>query len=120
MEEAPLQFIDSWNYYGGMAAIALIALSAFRLVIYSIRLAGIKELKGKYDFINQSEIGALWQSTILMLFGLGLLANSFIGEIGLFWLIIRGFVTLCIAFIVGVIVSNLLKYYYPFYVEKRL
>ena len=43
-----------------------------------------------------------------------------VGEIGMFWLIIRGFVTLCIAFIIGVIVSNVLKYYYPFYVEKRL
>ena len=120
MEEAPLQFIESWNNLGGMAAIGFIALSVLRLLVYAARLAGVKELKGKYDFINQNEIRALWQSTILLLFGLGLLANSFIGEIGMFWLIIRGFVTLCIAFIIGVIVSNVLKYYYPFYVEKRL
>ena len=120
MEEAPLQFIESWNYWGGMAAIGFMALSVLRLLIYAARLAAVKELKGKYDFINQNEIGALWQSTILLLFGVALFANSFIGEIGMFWLIIRGFVTLCIAFIVGVIVSNVLKYYYPFYVEKRL
>ena len=33
---------------------------------------------------------------------------------------VRGFVTVMMALIAGVIVQNLLKFYYPFYIEKRL
>lgn len=120
MEEAPLQFINSWNYWGGIVAYIFLSLAVLRLLVYSIKLMGIKDLKGKYDYVNQNEINALWQSTVLFIFGIGLLANTFVGEIGLFWMIIRGFVTLSIAFIIGVIANNMLKFYYPFYVEKKL
>ena len=36
------------------------------------------------------------------------------------WVLVRLFVTVMMGLIVGVIVSNILKFYYPFYVEKRL
>lgn len=120
MEEAPLQFINSWNYWGGIAAYTFLSLAVLRMLVYYFKLMGTKDLKDKYDYVNQNEISALWQSTVLFLFGIGLLANTFVGEIGLFWMIIRGFVTLCIAFIIGVIANNMLKFYYPFYVEKKL
>ena len=114
MEEAPLQFIETWNYWGKISALAFISLAALRLVFYWIKLASTKDLKAKYDFINQNEIPALWQSTLLLLIGAGIMANVFIGEIGLFWLIIRGFVTLCIGFIIGVVANNMYQFYYPF------
>ena len=120
MEEAPLQFIETWNYWGKISALAFLSLAILRLILYYLQLASMKDLKAKYDFINQNEIPALWQATLLLLLGAGIMANVFIGEIGLFWLIIRGFVTLCIGFIIGVIANNMYKFYYPFYMEKRL
>ena len=120
MEEAPLQFIESWNYWGRITALAFISVAVLRMLFYYIKLAGTKDSKAKYDFINQNEINALWQSTLFFLFGAAILANVFIGEIGFFWLVIRGFVTLCIAFIIGVVANNMFKFYYPFYIEKRL
>lgn len=120
MEEAPLQFIDSWNYWAMIAAGIFIALAVLRVVFHMIKLASTKDYKQRYDFINEKEISNYWSATIFLLIGGSLLANSFLGEVGLFWFIIRWFTTLCIAFILGVVANNMFKFYYPFYVEKRL
>lgn len=120
MEEAPLQFIDTWNAWGRNIAIAFILFAVFRIAYHYLKLVTIKDFKMRYDFISQNEISALWTATILFLIGAGVMANSFISEIGVFWFIIRGFVTLVVAFLIGVIVNNMLKFYYPFNLEKRL
>ncbi len=120
MEEAPLKFIETWNEWGKYAAIFFIAFAVLRLVIHFLKLLTTKDSKMKYDYISENEITALWTSTILFLIGASILANSFIGEIGVFWFIIRGFVTFVVAFIIGVIANNMLKFYYPFSLEKRL
>ena len=120
MEEAPLQFIDTWNYWALIAAAALVGIGVLRVLFHFIKLASTKDFKARYDNINETEISTLWIGTILALAGLSLLANAFLGEIGLFWFIIRWFVTVSIAFILGVVANNMFKFYYPFYIEKRL
>ncbi|HHL52814.1 MAG TPA: hypothetical protein ENJ39_05510 [Flammeovirgaceae bacterium] len=120
MEEAPLLWIDEWNFWARIAAYVFIGLAVLRMLAYYIKLASLKEYKDKYDYINENEIGALWQSSLLLLVGASLLANSFLAEIGIFWFIIRWVTTLSIAIVLAVIINNLLKFYYPFYVEKRL
>jgi hypothetical protein len=120
MEEAPLQFIDTWNYWAMIAAGVFIGIAVLRVLFHLIKLVSLKDFKARYDFINEKEIGTLWTATIMLLIGASLLANSFLGEVGLFWFIIRWFTTLCIAFILGVVANNMFKFYYPFYIEKRL
>ena len=120
MEEAPLQFIETWNTWGRVAAIIFIALAILRTAVHFLKLAITKDAKMRYDYISENEISALWASTVLLLLGAGILANSFISEIGVFWFIIRGFVTFVIGFLIGVIANNMLKFYYPFNLEKRL
>ena len=120
MEEAPLQFIDTWNYWALIAAAALVGFGILRVLFHFIKLATTKDFKARYDFINENEINTLWAGTIFVLIGLSLFANSFLGEIGLFWFIIRWFVTFSIALILGVVANNMYKFYYPFYIEKRL
>ena len=120
MEEAPLQFIDSWNYWAKMAAFAFLGFAVLRILYHFIKLASTKELKSRYDFINENEISVLWSATIMILIGASLLANSFLIEVGIFWFIIRWFSTLSIAFILGIVANNMYKFYYPFYIEKRL
>ena len=120
MEEAPLQFIETWNAWGKIAAIGFIALAMIRVAYHFLTLLTTKDLKKKYDFIILKEISALWTAVVLLLIGVGILANSFIAEIGVFWFIIRGFVTLVAALLIGIITSNMLKFYYPFNLEKRL
>jgi hypothetical protein len=120
MEEAPLQFIDSWNYWAKIAAGVFIVVAVLRILFHYIKLITTKDYKSRYDFINKNEISTLWTATIMLLIGASLLANSFLDEVGLFWFIIRWFTTLCIAFILGVVANNMYKFYYPFYIEKRL
>ena len=120
MEEAPLQFIDTWNYWAKIAAGLFLALALLRVLAHLIKLVSTKDYKLRYDFINEKEISHYWSATIFLLIGGSLLANSFLNEVGLFWFIIRWFTTLCIAFILGVVANNMFKFYYPFYIEKRL
>ena len=120
MEEAPLQFIDTWNKWALIAAGLFIALAVLRVLFHLIKLVSTKDYKARYDFINEKEISSYWSATVFLLIGGSLLANSFLSEVGLFWFIIRWFTTLCIAFILGVVANNMFKFYYPFYVEKRL
>ena len=120
MEEAPLQFIDTWNYWARIAAGLFIGLAVLRVLFHLIKLVSTKDLKARYDFINEKEISSYWSATVFLLIGGSLLANSFLNEVGLFWFIIRWFTTLSIAFILGVVANNMFKFYYPFYVEKRL
>jgi len=120
MEETPLQFIDTWNSWGQIVGSLFVAAALIRVLAHFIKLVSMSDLKSRYDFINAKEISALWQSAVFVLIGAGILVNSFISEIGLFWLIIRGFVTLCVTFILGVVANNMFKFYYPFYIEKRL
>ena len=120
MEEAPLQFIDTWNYWAKIGAGAFIVLAVLRVLLHMVKLVSTKDFKERYDFINEKEISSYWSATLLLLIGGSLLANSFLNEVGLFWFIIRWFTTLSIAFILGVVASNMFKFYYPFYVEKRL
>ena len=120
MEEAPLQFIDSWNYWAKMAAFAFIGFAILRILFHFLKLATTKDLKSRYDFINENEISVLWSATVMALIGASLLANSFLSEVGLFWFIIRWFTTFSIAFILGIVANNMYKFYYPFYIEKRL
>lgn len=120
MEEAPLQFIETWNTWGRLAAILFIAFAILRTAFHFIKLGMTKDSKMRYDYIIENEINALWISTILLLLGTAILVNSFISEIGVFWFIIRGFVTLVVGFLIGIIANNMLKFYYPFSLEKRL
>jgi len=120
MEEAPLQFIDSWNYWAKIAAAAFIGFAVLRILFHFLKLATTKDSKARYDFINENEISTLWSATVMVLIGISLLANSFLYEVGMFWFIIRWFTTLSIAFILGVVANNMYKFYYPFYIEKRL
>jgi hypothetical protein len=120
MEEAPLEFIESWNYWAKNAAFAFIGIAVLRILFHFIKLSTTKDLKSRYDFINEKEISTLWSATVMILMGLSLLVNSFLFEVGLFWFIIRWFSTLSIAFVLGVVANNMYKFYYPFYIEKRL
>lgn len=120
MSETPLEFIGMWNTWARILALASIAFGIVSFLRYWVRMAASKDPKAKYDLINTSEITALRSGSVFVIIALALIANSFLGEIGLFWLLIRGFVTISLSVIIGVILQNVLKFYYPFSVEKRL
>jgi DNA-directed RNA polymerase subunit RPC12/RpoP len=119
-EQLPLPSYDSWN---GLAAnVAYICWAAGVLVIlgYFVKLATTGDNKDKYDFINKHEINLLWIGAIILIVGACFYANSTIIELNALWIFVRVFIAVSMGMIVALIVQNLLKFYYPFFIEKRL
>lgn len=111
---------DSWNNlaanlaYVGWAVGILIALG------YFVKLSATQDSKSKYDFINKHEIKFLWIASIFLVIGACFYANSNITELNALWIFVLIFTTASMGMIVALIIQNLLKFYYPFFIEKRL
>ncbi len=111
---------DAWN---GMAANLSYVFWAIAVLIalgYFIKLATTNGNKEKYDFINKHEIKFLWIATIVFVIGLCFFGNSSIDKFNAVLFFVRGFMTIAFGLIVALIIQNLLKFYYPFFIEKRL
>jgi DNA-directed RNA polymerase subunit RPC12/RpoP len=81
-----------------------------------------KESKDKYDYINRHEIKLLLIGAVIMVIGFAFYFNSWVTtETGsLLWIVVRLFTTISMGLLTAMIMQNLLKFYYPFYIEKRL
>ncbi|HAW53001.1 MAG TPA: hypothetical protein DCX54_11840 [Flavobacteriales bacterium] len=112
--------LANWNIYGKYIAYALLGVGILIIIYHYLRLLFTSDFKARYDFINKYEINTLWVSALFVIFGVGFFVNTLVEEGEIIWLMVRVFVTVMMGLILGVIISNLLKFYYPFYVEKRL
>lgn len=110
----------SWNALAANVAYAAWGLGLLVIVGYVAKLLSIGDNKSKYDFINKHEINWLWVATIAIITGICFYANSNIIEITSLWIFVRGFTTVSMGMIAALIIQNLLKFYYPFFIEKRL
>ena len=112
--------LETWNYWGRYIAMVFGVIGIIILIYHWISLSMKKDPKKRYDFINKHEISNLWYASVILLIAIGIYVNTLVPEGEVIWLAVRVFVTVMMGLIVGVIISNLLKFYYPFYVEKRL
>lgn len=85
-----------------------------------LKLALTRDPKSRYDYINRREISLLWYASIILVVGACFYANSTIEELNALWVFVRIFTTVSMGLIVSLIFQNLLKFYYPFFIEKRL
>lgn len=120
MAEQYAQQYDSWNDLARNIAYGAWAIAVLIVIGHIIRLATMNDAKVKYDFINRSEIMTLWIASIILIAGCCFIANSNVTELSALWIFVRVFTTVSMGMIVALIVQNLLKFYYPFYIEKRL
>jgi hypothetical protein len=109
-----------WNELAKNIAYGAWAIAVLIVIYHMIRLATMSDSKLKYDFINKSEILTLWIASIVLIAGCCFFANSNVSEVSALWIFVRLFTTASMGMIVALIVQNLLKFYYPFYIEKRL
>ena len=110
----------SWNSTAQKIGFALWAVAILIVVFHVIKLALMSDAKAKYDYINRSEIRTLWIGAVILIIGCCFYANSNVTEVSVLWIFVRGFTTFAMGLIVGLIIQNLLKFYYPFFIEKRL
>ena len=120
MEEIVTQNFDAWNAMAKNIAYVAWVVSILIVIYHVIRLASINDAKVKYDYINKHEIRTLWIAAIILIVGCCFYANSNIQKLNTLWIFVLGFTTFAMGMIVALIVQNMLKFYYPFFIEKRL
>lgn len=118
--ELPQQDFTAWNSLAQNIAFVCWAVGVLIALGYYIMLTTTKGSKDKYDFINKHEIRSLWIAVVILIAGGCFFANSAITSLTPVMIGVRIFVTAAMGLIVAVIIQNLLKFYYPFYIEKRL
>ncbi len=111
-----------WNEMARNIAYGAWLIALLFVLFHVIRLATMGDAKAKYDYINRSEIKTLWIAAIILVIGCCFLANSTVTPetSSTLWIFVRVFTTVSMGLIVGLIFQNLLKFYYPFFIEKRL
>lgn len=119
MEEIAAQY-ESWNKLAQNIAFGAWGLAVLIVLGHLLKLAITSDPKSKYDYINKSEINLLWIASIILIIGCCFFANSGITELNTLWIVVRLFITISMGLIAALIVQNLLKFYYPFFIEKRL
>lgn len=120
MVEELVQHYEPWNRFAQNLAYGLWALAVLIVLGYLVKLAVTSDPKTKYDFINRHEINLLWLASIVLILGCCFYANSNITELSTLWILVRVFITVSMGLIAALIIQNLLKFYYPFFIEKRL
>ena len=120
MDNNMQDFLAVWNKNLILAAQVFLGVGVIVLLYHFIKLTSIKEFKSKYDYINQKEIKILWLGILAFIIAGALFSNTFLDQMEPIWFFVRIFITISMSIIVGVIFSNSLKFYYPFYIEKRL
>jgi hypothetical protein len=118
--EPVVQDYSSWNQLAQNIAYGCWVASVLIVLGHMIKLSITKDAKEKYDYINKTEINLLWVASIILVIGCCFYANSNVGELSILWIFVRLFTTISMGLIVALIFQNLLKFYYPFYIEKRL
>jgi hypothetical protein len=119
MEEI-IAYYEPWNRLAQNVAYGSWALAVLIVLGHLLKLMSTSDPKAKYDYINKNEIRLLWIATIVLVIGCCFYANSYITELNTVLIFVRVFTTVSMGLIAALIVQNLLKFYYPFYIEKRL
>jgi len=120
MEEIDPHKYDSWNNLALNLALVCWAIGILVILGYIVKLSSTGGGKNKYDFINRHEIKVLWIATIILVIGGCFFVNANVTELTTLWIFVRVFTTAMFGILVGMIIQNLLKFYYPFFIERRL
>lgn len=110
----------SWNSMAHNLAYVCWAAGILVVLGYLVRLSTVPDNKDKYDFINRHEVNFLWYATLILITGACFYFNGNIIELTTIMIFVRVFLTGMMGTIAAMIVLNLLKFYYPFFIEKRL
>jgi hypothetical protein len=117
-----VQDYAEWNHLAQKIAFGCWAVGLLVVLGHLLKLSMTKESKDKYDYINRHEIKLLLIGAVIMVIGFAFYFNSWVtAETGtLLWIVVRLFTTISMGLLTAMIMQNLLKFYYPFYIEKRL
>jgi hypothetical protein len=122
--EISTDFVPTWDFYMLIGTIVFACLSILVFIYHEVKIAGIKEYKEKYDYVILNEIKFFVYSVKLAVVAVCFASNMVMTEWIVFkgwdWFLGRLFLTVCVAILFYVMLSNLIRIYYPRSVERRL
>ncbi len=123
MNKSSEGFLELWYSLMLIGSISMVAFAIIVYLIYKMRVSMINDLKEKHDFINQNEVK--WYKWFYYLIGaaaafaVNLYGQDNNGGIGI-WFIVRLFISICAATLIGYVASLVLEYYYPTVLNFKL
>jgi hypothetical protein len=118
------EFVIAWDFYMIVGAIAFAVLSVGTFLYHELKVMMRKEYKEKYDYVVLHEIQYFVYAVKLAVVAICFFANSVMTEWvmrkGWYWLLGRWLLMGGVAVLFYVILSNLIRIYYPRSLDKRL
>lgn len=122
--ESTSTFLAQWDQYMFIGAAAGVVTGVFILLYHEFKVLQIKDLKAKYDYVNQHEIQYFWYAVIAFIAAGAIYANTLAtGKIlsdGSRWFYVRLFITAGLGVISYIFFYSMVRIYYPRQLEKRL
>lgn len=121
--EAEVAFVQGWYNAMVIGSIVFITVALLVWLIYQLKVSLIRTYKGKYDYINATEIK--WMKWVFAFIGLSvacvinLYGKDEIGGPGVAFFV-RFFFSLSGATLIGYVASLILDYYYPTRLNVKL
>lgn len=117
-------FLGLWDQYMFIGSVVCIITGVLILLYHEYRVLQIKDLKEKYDYVNQHEIQYFWYAVIAFIAAAAVYANTImtskILNDGMRWFYVRLFITACFGIIAYIVFFSLVRIYYPRLLERRL
>ncbi len=122
-KEAYREFLANWSQVMFVLAGVFLIASFLVRVIHSIKSSTIKDFKKKHDYLRTRETKMFTYSLLLFAATIFVVINAIQNETvvqSFWWLLIRGFIAMCVATLVGYVGYLMLKFYYPGKLQKKL
>jgi hypothetical protein len=126
MENTP-HFVQAFDAYLVEGAYICAGFTVLILLYHEFRIFQIKDYKEKYDYVNLHEIRYFFYAVMSLVLAVAFYLNHFAATFSTtifsnmeIWFYVRTFMTVCFILVSYFLFSNLVKIYYPGFVEKRL
>jgi len=117
----PPVIIDWWFLTAEGVAYATAVIAVLILTVYLLRLFFSSGNKAKYDFITVHEVRHLFIASVFLVVSFMFFYNREINtRFTLLGMSARVFVTISTGVVLVMIIQAFLKFYYPFFIERRL
>jgi hypothetical protein len=115
-----IESIELWNHWASVISFGVFSFGLGILAYYWIRLLLSKESKSRYDFRNLHEIKLLFYASVFLIAGIAVYLTTLSAEPTVVWFIVSLFVAAMMSILAISVIHNLLNFYYPTFLEKKL
>ncbi len=115
-----IESIEAWNQWATLISYGVFVFGLGFLAYFWIKLLLSKGSKAKYDFRNQYEIKLLFYASVFLISGIAVHLTTLSAEPSVVWFIVSLFVALMMSILTISVIHNLLNFYYPTFLEKKL